>query len=81
MYKMVYIILYSFVTCTNPILSFCSAITVLTVISIMKTKMKKKMRMRVTKERLTPMMGYPLGLLFVTVQALMVMCMVCIMCT
>jgi hypothetical protein len=41
-------------------------------------KMKKKMRMRVTKERLTLMTGNPLGLLFVRVQKLMVMCMVCV---
>jgi hypothetical protein len=52
---------------------------VLTTIPIMKTKMKKKMRMRIIKERLNPMMGIPLGLLFVRVQYLLVMCMVCIM--
>jgi hypothetical protein len=51
---------------------------VLTTIPIMKTKMKKKMRMRATKERLIPMMGNQLGLLFVRVQKLMVMCVVCI---
>ncbi len=74
----IYYFVYSFVTCINPFLSFCSVITVLTTIPIMKTKMKKKMRMRVTKERLTPMMGNPSGLLFVRVQKLMVMCIVCI---
>jgi hypothetical protein len=42
----------------------------------MKMMMKKKRRMRVTKERLNPMMGNPLGLLFVRVQKLLVMCMV-----
>ncbi len=74
----IYYFVYSFVTCTKPLLSFCSVITVLTTIPIMKTKMKKKMRMRATKERLIPMMGNQLGLLFVRVQKLMVMCVVCI---
>jgi hypothetical protein len=58
----VYYFVYSFVTYTNPLLSFCSVITVLTTIPKMKTKMKKKMRMRVTKARLNPMMGNPLSL-------------------
>jgi hypothetical protein len=41
---------------------------VLTTIPKMTKKKKKKMkRMRVTKERLNPMMGYPLGHLFVRV--------------
>jgi hypothetical protein len=40
----------------------------------MKTKKKKKMkRVRVTKERLSPMMGNPLGHLFVRVQKLLIM--------
>ena len=59
--------IYSFYACTNPFLSFCSVITVLTTILIMQTKMKKKMRMIVTKRRLNPMMGNQLGLLFVRV--------------
>jgi hypothetical protein len=42
---------------------------VLTTISKMKTKKKNKMkRMRVTKERASPMMGNPLGHLFVRVR-------------
>ncbi len=73
-----YCFVYSFVTCTNHLLSFSSVIAVLTTIPIMKTKMKKKMRMRVTKERLNPMMGNPLRLLFVRVQKLMVLYVMCI---
>jgi hypothetical protein len=48
----------------------------LTTILNIKTKMKKKRRMRVTKKRLNPMMGNPLGLLFVRAQKLLVMCVV-----
>ena len=42
----------------------------------MKMKTNKKMRMRVTKERPNLMMENPLGLLFVRVPKLFVMCMV-----
>ncbi len=64
----------SFVTYTNP-LPFCSVLTVLTTMPKKKTKTKKK-RIRFTKERPNPMMGNPLGLLFVRVQKLLIMCMV-----
>ena len=57
--------------------SFCSVLTVLTTIPKMTKKKKKMMkRMRVTKKRLNPMMGNPLGLLFVRAQKLLVMCVV-----
>ncbi len=72
----IYYFVYSSVTYTNPLLSFCSVITMLTTILNIKTKMKKKRRMRVTKKRLNPMMGNPLGLLFVRAQKLLVMCVV-----
>ncbi len=53
--------------------SFCSVLTVLTTIPKMKTKKKKKMkRMRVTKEMPNPIMGNPLGHLFVRVQKLLI---------
>ncbi len=58
--------------------SFCSVLTVLTTILKMKTKKKKK-RMRVTKERPNPMMGNPLGHLFVRAQKLLIMCVIYIM--
>jgi hypothetical protein len=45
---------------------------VLTTIPKMQTKKKKKM-MRVTKERPNPMMGNPLGHLFVRAQKLLIM--------
>ncbi len=78
LYELIYIILYIlFYTCTNPFLSFCSVITVLTTILIMQTKMKKKMRIIVTKERTTPIMGNQLGLCFVPVLKLMEMCIMC----
>ncbi len=48
--------------------SFCSVLTVLTTIPKMTKKKKKMKRMRVTKERPNPMMGNPLGHLFVRVQ-------------
>jgi hypothetical protein len=63
-----------FVTYTNHLPSFCSVLTMLTTILKMKTKKKKRMkRMRVTKERPNPMMGNPLGHLFVRVQKFLIM--------
>ncbi len=54
--------------------SFCPVLTVLTTIPKMTKKKKKKIkRMRVTKERPNPMMGNPLGCLFVRVQKLLPM--------
>ncbi len=62
--------------------TFCSVLTVSTTIPKMKMKRKNKMkRMRVTKERLNPMMGNPLGHLFVRVQKLLIMWVVIIMYT
>ena len=54
--------------------SFCSVLTELTTILKMTKKKKKKMkRRRITKERPNPMMGNPLGHLFVRVQKLLPM--------
>jgi hypothetical protein len=62
--------------------SFCSVLTVLTTILKMKTKKKKKLkRMRVIKERPNPMMGNPLGHMFVRVQKLVTMWVVNVMYT
>ena len=62
--------------------SFCSVLAVLTTIPKMTKKKKKKMkRMRVTKERPNPMMGNPLGHLFVRVQKLLPMWVVIVMYT
>jgi hypothetical protein len=46
-----------------------------------KKKKKKMKRMRVTKERLNPMMGNPLGHLFVRVEELLPMWVVVVMYT
>jgi hypothetical protein len=62
--------------------SFCSVLTVLTTIPKMTKKKKKKIkRMRVTKERPNPIMGNPLGHLFVRVQKSLPMWVVIVMYT
>jgi hypothetical protein len=69
-----YYFVYYFVTYTNHLPSFCSVLTGVSTIPKMKTKKRTKMkRIRITKERPNPMMGNPLGHLFVRVEKLLIM--------
>ena len=71
----VYYFVYSFYTYNNPFLSFCSVITVLTMILIMQTKMMKIMSMIATKEMVISLMGNQLGHLFAMVLKIIKMCL------